>query len=353
MSHEESKISPVLMTRDGFRNAVFNRDNNQCVICKDSTDPVAHHIMERRLWSDGGYYSENGATLCEEHHILAEQTILSCEEIREAAGITIILLPPRLYQDTRYEKWSNIILPDGRRLKGELFFDSSVQKILKSGGVLDQFCKYVKYPRTWHLPWSHKVHRNDMQLDSAKHFEGKEVVVTIKMDGENTTMYNDYLHARSVDSANHPTRGWAKRIHAEKGWSIPEDWRVCAENMYAKHTVIYENLDAYLLVFSIWNEKNECLSWDDTLEWAELLDFAMTPVLYTGEWDEKKIHSLCPEEYNGDKVEGYVVRLVESFTYGDFRKSVAKYVKPEFADQLRVGSSHWKYKAIIPNKLKA
>ncbi len=129
----------MLLSREQFRNGVFERDNNQCVICKDPTDLVAHHIMERRLWSDGGYYISNGASLCEKDHILAEQTVLSCEEIREAAGITVILLPPRLYQDTRYEKWGNIILPDGRRLKGELFFDSSVQKILKSGGVLGHF----------------------------------------------------------------------------------------------------------------------------------------------------------------------------------------------------------------------
>lgn len=342
----------MLLAREQFRRGVFNRDNNQCVICKDSTDIVAHHIMERRLWSDGGYNLSNGASLCPGCHIKAEQTIITCTEIREAAGITEVLLPGHFYSDTRYDKWGDVLLPDGRRLKGELFFDSSVQKILASGGVLEKFCDYVKYPRTWHLPWSHKVHRNDMKLDSTEQFNGKKVVVTIKMDGENTTMYNDYMHARSVDSANHPTKSWAKSIHAKIGWNIPDGWRVCTENMFAKHTVVYENLESYILLFSIWNERNECLAWDDTLEWAELMGFAMVPVLYVGMWDEKAIKSLCPDTHNGDKCEGYVVRLAESFTYGDFRKSVAKYVKPEFADELRVGSSHWKYKKIIPNRVK-
>jgi len=341
----------MLLTRDKFRHGVFERDAHTCVMC-DLPAEDAHHIIERRLFDDSGYYIDNGVSLCEEHHIKAEQTVISCTDLREAAGIKKIILPPRLYQDTRYDKWGNVILPDGRRLKGELFFDSSGQKILKLGGVLDQFCTYVKYPRTWHLPWSYKVHRNDMQLSSTEHFNGKKVVVTIKMDGENTTMYNDYLHARSVDSANHPSRSWAKSIHAKIGWNIPEGWRVCTENMFAKHTVIYENLESYVLAFSIWNEKNECLSWDDTLEWAALLGFAVVPVLYVGIWDEKAIQALCPDTHAGDKCEGYVVRLFESFTYGDFRKSVAKYVKPEFADELRVGSSHWKYKAIVPNKLR-
>ena len=341
----------MLLSRDTFRNRVFERDEHKCVICSLLAQD-AHHIIERRLFDDEGYYLDNGVSLCGDCHIKAEQTVISCEELREAAGIKKAILPPRLYEDTTYDKWGNIVLPDGRRLKGELFFDGSVQKILKAGGVLGQFCKYVKYPRTWHLPWSHKVHRNDMQLGDASHFEGKQVVVTIKMDGENTTMYNDYLHARSVDSGNHPSRSWAKSIHAKMGWNIPEGWRVCAENMYAKHTVQYDNLESYLLMFSIWNEKNECLSWDETLEWAELLGLSMVPVLYAGEWEEKKIKNICPTDWNGDNCEGYVVRLAESFTYGDFRRSVAKYVKPEFAEQLRVGSSHWRYKAIVPNGLK-
>lgn len=61
-----------LHTRDEFREKVFSRDNSLCVICgKPAKD--AHHIIERRLFTDGGYYLDNGASLCETHHILAEQ----------------------------------------------------------------------------------------------------------------------------------------------------------------------------------------------------------------------------------------------------------------------------------------
>jgi hypothetical protein len=120
--------------------------------------------MERRLFDDGGYFISNGATLCSPCHLQAEQTTLSCEQIREGAGITTIVLPEHLYVEDRYDKWGNTILADGRRLKGELFFDESVQKILASAGVLDRFLKYVKYPR-------------------------QEVVVTVKMDGEGTTIF--------------------------------------------------------------------------------------------------------------------------------------------------------------------
>lgn len=36
------------------------------------------------------------------------------------------------------------------------------------------------------------------------------VVITEKMDGENTTLYRDGLHARSLDSRHHPSRNWVK-----------------------------------------------------------------------------------------------------------------------------------------------
>ncbi len=52
------------MTRDDFRNAVFARDNHRCVICGEPAKD-AHHILERRLFPDGGYYLNNGASLCE------------------------------------------------------------------------------------------------------------------------------------------------------------------------------------------------------------------------------------------------------------------------------------------------
>lgn len=67
-----------------------------------------------------------------------------------------------------------------------------------------------KYPRTPHLPWSAGKTDDDIVLLSTEHFEGKKVVVTEKLDGENTTMYTDYLHARSTINRPHISRGWVK-----------------------------------------------------------------------------------------------------------------------------------------------
>ena len=88
-----------LLTRDAFREGVFKRDGHKCVNCgADAVD--AHHIIERRLFDDGGYYLNNGASVCTPCHIKSEQTVISCEDLREKAGITKIVLPGHLYDDT-------------------------------------------------------------------------------------------------------------------------------------------------------------------------------------------------------------------------------------------------------------
>ena len=335
-----------LLTRDNFREGVFERDNHKCVICGEPGKD-AHHILERRLWNDGGYYLNNGATLCEKHHIEAETTILDCNTIREKCKIDKILLPEQLYDEYEYDKWGNIIQPTGQRLKGELFYDESVQKILEKGDVLKSFSKYVKYPRTYHLPWSHLL-KDDRQLENDEQFIGKRVIVSLKKDGENSTMYNDYFHARSLNSGSHPTRNWVKVLWAQIYYLIDDYMRICGENLYAVHSIQYDNLESYFYMFSIWIE-NKCLSWDETKDYATILGLHTVEVIYDDIYDKNKIHNLFLKEHSNE--EGYVIRLADEFTYSNFRKSVAKFVKPEFRQVINNSHGHWISKKIEVNKL--
>jgi hypothetical protein len=317
-------------------------------MCKqDAVD--AHHIIERRLFSDGGYYLENGASLCEKHHIEAEQTILSCQQIREAIGIDRFPIPDHFYSDLDYDKWGNIILAGGKRLKGELFFDTSVQKILSSGNVLDLFLKYVKYQRTYHLPGSHLL-KDDRQLPDDSVFSGKEVVVTLKMDGENTTMYNDYIHARSLDYSSRPDRSFIKGIWGNIAYLIDDNMRICGENLYAVHSIRYKNLPSYFMTFSVWID-NRCLGWDETVEYSKILGLENVPVIYRGIYDKKRIsEAFAP--FSRDH-EGYVVRLAGEFLYNEFRRSVAKYVRAEFRDIVNQSHGSWVGKKVDKNSIQS
>lgn len=328
----------VLLSRDAFREAVFARDGHRCVLCP-APAVDAHHILERRLWPDGGYYLDNGVSVCGPHHLECEKTLISVEAVREAAGIARALLPPHLYPDQVYDKWGNPILANGQRLRGELFFDESVQKVLGAGGVLGQFTDRVKYPRTWHLPWSPGTTKDDRVLGSVEHFQGRRVIATRKMDGENTSVYGDGgCHARSLDSASHPTQGWVRAFAARVGTELPTAWRLCGENLFAVHSLRYADLPSYFMGFSIWDEANSCLSWDQTCEWFDLLGVERVPVLFDDLFDERAIRALYDERRDSSLHEGYVLRLADAFSYGQFPRSVAKFVRPNHV----TSDQHWK-----------
>lgn len=337
----------ILLTRDQFREGVFVRDKHQCVFCeKPAVD--AHHILERRLWTDAGYYLNNGASVCQDHHLECEMTNISVEDVREACGITKKIIPNHLYDDHVYDKWGNPVLPNGQRLIGELFFDESVQKILGKGDKLSLFTPYVKYQRTYHVPWSPGMTDDDRMHPDMSHFIGKRVIVTVKMDGENTSMYNDYIHARSIDGRSHPSRDWVKQFHAANIVGNISGMRLCGENMYAEHSIKYKDLSTYFYGFSIWNERNICLSWDDTLEWFELLGVTPVPVLYDGIYDEKAIKALWSDS-KWDTMEGYIVRVADEVPYARFKYDYAKFVRKGHCQT----NKHWMYgQPLVKNELK-
>lgn len=335
-------MNNALLTRDNFRESVFKRDGYKCVMC-GATAQDAHHILERRLFTDGGYYIDNGASLCGECHVKAEMTQLSVEEIREKCGIKDKVLPQHLYKDNIYTKWGDIVLENQMRSPGELFWDESVQKILKQGNMLSKYTIYVKYPRTFHCPWSSYIGKDDKIATDLSLFK-QPIVITEKMDGENTTMYCDKVHARSIDGNSYWTQSRVRQLHSQIAYEIPKGWRICGENLFATHSIKYTNLKGFFYIFSIWNEKNECLSWNETVEWCELLEIPYVPVLYSGQWNEKPelIHKAIWNK-NENEHEGYVIRIADKFKYSDFKTSVLKYVRANHV----TSASHWKYRSDI------
>lgn len=201
-----------------------------------------------------------------------------------------------------------------------------------------------KYPRTPHLPWSLGNSADDVALSNTKYFDGKDIVVTEKLDGENTTMYADYIHARSIDTRSPISREWVKRLHASIAYLIPDGWRLCGENVYASHSISYDNLESYFYLFSIWDDQNICRDWQQTLDWGELLGLKTPREFYRGIWNETIISTL---PIDTAKCEGYVVRTTQNFSYESFCQHVAKWVRKEHVTT----DEHWMNKEIIPNRL--
>lgn len=204
----------------------------------------------------------------------------------------------------------------------------------------------IKYPRTYHLPFSQGITSDDKVLKSFDSFINEEIIITEKMDGENCSIYRDYIHARSIDGIHHPSRDWVKAYHASIKFMIPEHGRICGENMYAQHSIQYDDLESYFYGFSYWvNDK--CFSWNDTLALFEALGIKHPKVLYQGLFDLDIIHNII-NDLDTTTTEGIVCRVTRSFMYEEFEHCVAKWVRKDHVDS----DEHWMHKEIIPNKLR-
>jgi len=202
-----------------------------------------------------------------------------------------------------------------------------------------------KYPRTPHLPWSPGASSDDIRHADLAFFDNKQVVVTEKMDGENTSIYADFSHARSIDSRFHPSRSRVKTLQAEIGYLIPPAWRICGENLYARHAIAYRDLPGYFMAFSLWNEDNLCLSWQESKTWFKKLGLDTPKELYRGPWCGQTIKAISVDTRSQ---EGYVVRNSDSFHYRDFGRNVAKWVRENHV----ATDKHWMHRPLVANELK-
>ncbi|RPF29487.1 putative kinase [Streptomyces sp. Ag109_G2-6] len=199
------------------------------------------------------------------------------------------------------------------------------------------------YPRTAHLPWSPGATADDVRARGTAALAGREVVVTEKLDGENTTLYADGLHARSLDSGHHPSRAWVKALQGRIGPRIPEGRRICGENVYARHSLGYGELDSWFYGFSVW-DGDHCLDWDRTVRFLHGLGVPVPRVLWRGTYDERALRRL---RIDTSRQEGYVVRTTAGFDRADFGRYVAKWVR---GGHVRT-DTHWMYAPVVVNGL--
>ena len=208
-----------------------------------------------------------------------------------------------------------------------------------------------KYPRTSHVPWSQGCTAGDKKLVDMSCFLGKAIVVTEKMDGENTTIGKTYTHARSLDSGHHESRNWVKQFAAQWQHLLDDDIRVCGENLYAKHSILYTDLPSYFLGFSVW-KGSQCLNWGETQEIFKILGIESVKVIscYPEMLDVSFERVRDDGEYlmsSGRVVEGYVIRNWDSFHYSEFSSNVAKFVRKHHVQT----DSHWMHGEIVKNQL--
>lgn len=211
-----------------------------------------------------------------------------------------------------------------------------------------------KYNRTLHLPWSEGRGAEDKIAKSVDSLLGRHIVITEKMDGSNVCLESKGCFARThVGPPTHKSFDGLKALHAELSYLIGGQY--FGEWCYAKHSIKYETLPGYFLMFAIRDGKNLEFwePWGYVCEVAAELDVPTVPFLWEGEvGSAKELEALTcklaamPSACGGER-EGVVVRIEEQFRNEDFSKCVMKFVRK---NHIQTGD-HWKNLEIVKNKL--
>ncbi|WP_264210473.1 RNA ligase family protein [Leisingera thetidis] len=203
-----------------------------------------------------------------------------------------------------------------------------------------------KYGRTFHLPQSPGATSDDKILQDASALLAEpEVVITEKMDGENTTIHSGGCHPRSPDARYHPSRDWMKAFAAGISPSLQEGERIVGEYLYARHAIAYGALPSYFLGFA-WIVNGVVQPWEATLVRFGELGIVSVPVLYRGPPSE----TVLKETISGldlETQEGFVIRAARGFAETEMQSLLAKYVR---ADHVQT-EVHWMNAEITRNGL--
>ena len=192
-----------------------------------------------------------------------------------------------------------------------------------------------KYNSTPHWPWSPTVHKDDCYHQNPELFLGRDVVITEKLDGGNTCLWQGDVYARSTGQP--ATQGWfamVKKHHAWKTNGTPANVFVYGEDLYGIHSIQYDAMreDETYRVFNV-RRDNHWLSWDNMSLYAAGLNLITVPVLYRGTFNsvdeitkffENAIKE--PSELGGAR-EGFVMRVADAFEDSEWSNNVAKYVR--------------------------
>jgi len=213
-----------------------------------------------------------------------------------------------------------------------------------------------KYNRTFHLPWSKGASNDDKISNNISYLLNVPIVITEKIDGSNTSLEKEGCFARTHSGPpTHDSFNGLKALHASIKHLIPEGIQLFGEWCFAKHSILYNALPGYFLLFNVRDLNNYPYweSWEMVELFAEQFNIPTVPVLFNGIINsENELKELTesfmiePSKCGGIR-EGIVVRVANSFLDEEFSTHVAKMVRANHVQT----STHWREQEIIRNKL--
>ena len=215
----------------------------------------------------------------------------------------------------------------------------------------------TKYPRTYHLPYSPGLQNDDRRVETGwEKLLDNEIIITEKLDGENNSLSNIDVFARSHGA---PTRHpWNRNmweqggIHSQiKSW-LDDDVMIYGENLYGIHSIEYNKLPFHFFIFAV-RDFDMWKSWDEVKLMADILGLPTVPELFRGkvssekELEEMILQFMTQNSRYGDTIEGCVVRNSGEYHVDDFSKNVVKYVRKGHVQTDQFWTKNWKRAKLI------
>lgn len=216
-----------------------------------------------------------------------------------------------------------------------------------------------KYGRTYHFPFSPGTTSDDRINDAYWQDVGRiaTLIHTEKLDGENNCLNRYGVFARS--HAAPTVSPWTSSLRQR--WALIKDdlgdYEIFGENLFAIHSVAYQELDEHFHVFGV-REGDQWLSWEETCFVAAAFDMMTVPVLKTihelpgrAEFEQDVLTlAAAPSGYGSVDVitgkpcsmEGIVTRNTDGYAVADFQKNVFKYVRKNHVKTDEHWTRNWK-----------
>lgn len=220
---------------------------------------------------------------------------------------------------------------------------------------------FRKYEKTYRIivPQVNLPGKLSLSKDEANSLLNGEVIVEEKLDGANTGIirhkqgFSLQKRGSLVGQSEHAQfqyfHNWSSYQNYDKLMNLPNGFIVYGELMYACHTVYYDELPDYFLVFDIINTKKErWMDRDERDDFCNQYKLHQVPLINKGYFHLDELYGMIPDKSNfgNEPAEGIVIKR---YTKKGYIRT--KLVRPEFVKRLEE-NEHWIHSSLKVNKLK-
>ena len=199
-----------------------------------------------------------------------------------------------------------------------------------------------------------------LSKDEVKRLLGATVVIEEKLDGANSGVirhksgFSLQKKGSLVGQSEHLQfqyfHNWANRLKYDNIMAVPPGYIVYGELMYIVHTIYYNRLPDYFIVFDVWNGR-QYMDRESKEEFCKEFGFQIIPLIVQGHFEVKELYSLIPKVSSfGNVAEGIVVKRYREFSTRRNDYMRGKVVKKEFLKFVEE-NEHWTREKMKVNSL--